>query len=128
MAQEILKLTGEITHIGEVQKGQYKKGKRIGEEWTAQDFVVKQTGKYPKSAALRVFNYKGNFSDQYKVKDFVEVCFNIASREYKEKWYTNLDAWEIKKLSDSASEIDFEEGKEKPQPEAGTEDNSGLPF
>ena len=128
MSKEILKLTGAITHIGELQKGKYKKGKREGEEWTAQEIVIKPEGKWAKPAAFREFNPAKDLNEVYNVGDFIEVNFNIASREYKERWYTNLDCWEIRKLTDSKDEIKFDGDKPTDPPPTASEEDQDLPF
>jgi len=129
MEKEILKLTGAVIAIGEMQSGTSKKGT----DWTSQEIVIKPEGKWEKAAAFRQYKPEKDLNEDYKLKDFVEIKFSVASREYKGKWYTNLDAWAINKLSDSREELKFDGDKDKEgttnniPPPAG-EDRGDLPF
>ena len=126
MEKEILKLTGAVVAIGEMQSGVSKK---TGNPWSSQEIVIKPpTGKYAKPAAFRVYKPEKDLTEEYKLKDFIEVKFEVASREYNKKWYTNLDAWAIKKLTDSKEEINFEGDKKDEVPPTAGEDSSDLPF
>ena len=126
MEKEILKLTGAVIAIGEMQSGTAKKS---GEPWSSQEIVIRPEGKWAKPAAFRVYKPEKDLTEEYNLKDFVEIKFSVASREYKGKYYTNLDAWAINKLTDSKEELKFdgdEKGKTE-QPEA-VKDESDLPF
>ena len=127
MEKELLILSGAVIAIGKMKSGVSKK---TGNPWSSQEIVIKPpTGKYAKPAAFRVYKPEKDLTEEYNLKDFVEVKFEVASREYKEKWYTNLDAWAIKKLTDNKEEINFDKDKDgkTEQPEA-VNDESDLPF
>ena len=127
MEKESLILSGAVIAIGKIQSGVSEK---TGNAWSSQEIVIKPpTGKYAKPAAFRVYKPEKDLTEEYNLKDFVEVKFEVASREYKEKWYTNLDAWAIKKLTDNKEEINFDKDKDgkTEQPEA-VNDESDLPF
>lgn len=126
MAKEILKITGTLIEIGETQSGVSQKS---GKDWTRQEFIIKTEGKYAKPACFSVFN-SDDIGDKHKLKDFIEVCFNLESRKYNEKWYTNAQAWETRTLSGSKEDVNFEQDKQDVmtgQPPAG-EENNDLPF
>ena len=126
MSKEIFKLTGALIHIGKMESGTSKK---TGEPWSSQEFVIKPEGKWAKPACFRVFKPEKDLTEEYNLKDFLEVKFNVASREYKEKYYTNLDAWSIRKIEDSKETLDFDKdkGTHVEGPEAVNEDKD-LPF
>jgi len=127
MEKESLILSGAVIAIGKMQSGVSKK---TGNPWSSQEIIIKPpTGKYAKPAVFRVYKPEKDLTEEYNLKDFIEVKFEIASREYHEKWYTNLDAWAIKKLTDNKEEINFDKDKDGKieQPEA-VNDESDLPF
>jgi hypothetical protein len=116
-----LKLQGEITAISEIQKGVSKKGN----EWEKLGFTITTGGDYPNDVYFTVFGEEKvkNFMKFNKVGQNVEVSFNISSREFNERWYTDLGAWKVFTLN----EVDETEAKEKfhtPE-EVGKDD---LPF
>ena len=121
-----MKITGALIHIGKMQSGIAEK---TGNEWSSQEFTIKPEGKWAKPACFRVYKPEKDLTEEYALKDFLEVSFNIASREYKGKYYTNLDAWEIRKLTDSKEELDFDKDKgthiEKPE---AVNESDDLPF
>ena len=126
MEKESLILSGAVIAIGKMQSGVSKK---TGNPWSSQEIVIKPpTGKYAKPAAFRVYKPEKDLTEEYSLKDFIEVKFEVASREYNEKWYTNLDAWAIKKLTDSKEEINFEGDKKDKVPPTAGEDSQDLPF
>jgi|SRR5665647_760957 len=66
-----------------------------GKEWEKQDFVIQyEGGNYPKSACFTVFN-KPEIMANIQIDSEVEVSFSIDSREYKEKYFTNLMAFKV---------------------------------
>ena len=66
-----------------------------GKEWSKQDFVIQyEGGNYPKSACFTVFN-KPEIMANIQIDSEVEVSFSIDSREYKEKYFTNLMAFKV---------------------------------
>ena len=126
MAKENLIITGAVIAIGEMQSGVSKKGT----EWTSQEIIIKPEGKWAKPAAFRKYKPEKDLSEEFQLKDFVEIKFNVASREYNKKWYTNLDAWAINKLADSREELNFDKDKQdggETQPEAVNGEDP-LPF
>ena len=127
--EETMKITGALIHIGKMQSGIAEK---TGNEWSSQELVIKPQGKYAKPACFRVYKPEKDLTEEYALKDFLEVSFNIASRKYKGKYYTNLDAWSIRKLTDNREELDFNKGEgqtgthvEKPE---AVNDEDQLPF
>ncbi len=87
-----LELEGKIIRKLMVQKGTSARG-----EWAKQEFVIEfQEGNFPSQACFSVWGEdKLKELDKYQLGDKVKVSFNISSREYNNKWYTDLRAWRI---------------------------------
>jgi len=92
-----LKVKGKIVKILEVEKGTAKSGK----EWQKQNFVIDTGAKYNPEVCFQLFGDEKieNFEKYNKLNQEVEVSFNVSSREYKGKYYHNLDAWMVKSAS-----------------------------
>ncbi len=90
-----LEIKGRITKILEVESGTSKAGK----EWKKQNFVIDTGDQYNPEVCFQVFGDDNvtNLTKFNKVGDEVKVNFNVSSREYKEKYFHNLDAWRISK-------------------------------
>ena len=66
-----------------------------GKAWTKRDFVIQETeSNYPKKVAFTVFN-KPEMVSELRVDDEVEVGFNVESREYNGKYFSNITAWKV---------------------------------
>ena len=75
-----------------VQSGRSAKG-----DWAKQEFVIEyQEGNFPTKACFSVWGAdKVKDLERYNVGDQIKVAFNISSREFNGKWYTDLRAWRI---------------------------------
>lgn len=82
---------GKVIQLLAEQSGTSKKG-----TWRKQEFVVETQGQYPKKVCFSVWGEK---IDQYQLKtgDLVNVSFDLESREYNNRWYTEARAWKIEK-------------------------------
>ena len=87
-----MEIKGTVTQIMPLEAGQTKAGK----DWQKQIFVIQTDGQYPKSVAIGVFNKPELIPE---VGDEVTCHINIESREYNGKWYTNIQAWRVEKVS-----------------------------
>ena len=89
-----LQITGTIKTIGELQSGI---SKSTGKEWKKLHFVVETDGEYAKTVAFNLFGGEKveNFIKYNKVDQKVDVSFDVESREYKGKYYTDLNAWKV---------------------------------
>lgn len=82
-----MEITGTLIHILPAQTGQGKNG-----PWKKQDFVIETTDAYPKKACFSAWGDKIDFS-KLKTGAQVKVSFDVESREYNSKWYTDLKAF-----------------------------------
>lgn len=87
-----LEIEGKIIRKLGVQSGTSARG-----EWSKQEFIVEyQEGNYPSQVCLNVWGPdKVKELEKYQIGDKVKVSFNINSREYNNRWYTDLRAWKI---------------------------------
>lgn len=76
----------------DVQSGRSARG-----DWAKQEFLVEfQEGKFPTTAVFTAWGQdKVSELDKFSVGDQVNVAFNVSSREYNGRWYTDLRMWRI---------------------------------
>lgn len=76
--------------------------KTTGNPWKKRDYVLETHDQYPRKVAFDLF---GDKVDQYplEVGEEVVVSFDIESREYNGRWYTNLRAWKVEKGAGAAA-------------------------
>lgn len=86
-----LEIEGKLFQVLEGVTGDGRNGK-----WFKQDFVVEVPGEYPKNVCFTVWGEdKARVLTSLKNGDSVKVSFDISSREFKGKWYTEAKAWKI---------------------------------
>lgn len=72
-----------------------------GKQWRKLTFAIETQAAYPQKMAFILFNDR---IDQYKVNigDMVRVSFDVSSREYQGRWYTDLMAWRVEPATEAA--------------------------
>ncbi len=72
-----------------------------GNTWRKQEFVIETSEQYPKKVIFQVWNNNVDLLKDISVGQVVRVFFRAESREYNDRWYTNLTAWRIMKFVDA---------------------------
>lgn len=84
-----LEITGKLYKVLPEVTGAGKNG-----SWVKQEFILETTEQYPKKVCCSAWGEKVSIKG-YQLGDELKVSFNIESREYNERWYTDLRAWKI---------------------------------
>lgn len=65
---------------------------RNGNQWRKREYVLETLDTYPKKVC---FNFFGERIDQYplEVGQVVKLFFDLESREYNGRWYTDVRGW-----------------------------------
>ena len=84
-----MQLTAKLIQVLQLQTGTGKNG-----QWQKQDIVVETTDQYPKKVCVAIW---GNKIDpkQLQVNSMLKIDFDVESREFNGKWYTDVKAWKI---------------------------------
>lgn len=84
-----MEITGKVVKILPEQSGQTSRG-----EWRKQEFILEVPGNYPKSVCISMW---GNNIESFglSIGEEVTASIDIESREYNNRWYTNIKAWKI---------------------------------
>ena len=85
-----LEITGRLVQVLPEQTGQGQNG-----PWLKQNFIIETQDQFPKKICIICWNDKAEILKQLKPGDELKVAFNIESREFNGKWYTDLKAWKI---------------------------------
>jgi hypothetical protein len=85
----VLELTGKITHVLPEKSGTSSRG-----QWRKQEYVIEVPGEYPKQVCFMIW---GDKIDQFRIQQGQEltVSFDLESREYNGRWYTDVKAWRV---------------------------------
>lgn len=67
-----------------------------GNNWKKQEYVLETIENYPRKVCFNLF---GDKVDQYplQVGEEVIVSFDLESREFNGRWYTDVRAWKVEK-------------------------------
>jgi hypothetical protein len=84
-----MEIKGKIVQLLPLQTGAGKNG-----TWKKQDFVIETDGQYPKKVCIAAWGDKVG-PETLQVGNDVNVSFDVESREYNGKWYTDLKAWKV---------------------------------
>jgi hypothetical protein len=82
-------LTAKLIQILPVQSGSSANG-----GWKKMNFIVETTGQYPKKACFMLWGDKVD-SFKYDIGQMLTVEYDIESREYNDRWYTDLKVWKV---------------------------------
>jgi len=90
-----MEIKGKLVKVLPAQTGQGRNG-----EWKKQEFVIELDGTYPRKVCL------STWGDKVTVESLTEgtilnVSFDIESREFNGKWYTNLTAWKVETIGEN---------------------------
>ena len=94
-----LELEGRIARKLNVQSGTTARG-----PWQKQEFILEyQEGNFPTQVCMNVWGEdKVKELARYQLGDKVKVSFNLSSREYNGRWYSDIRAWRIEPAGQAA--------------------------
>lgn len=124
-----LELTCKMISALQEQTGNGKNG-----PWVKQDFIVETEEQYPKKVCLSAWGDMVQQFKAYQPGTRLKVNIRVESREYNNRWYTDVRPWraEVLGTSSQAAPSYNVTGNYSPQPVAETvsanDVNDDLPF
>jgi hypothetical protein len=94
-----LELTGKITQVLPEKSGTSARG-----PWRKQEYVIEVPGDYPKQVCFMVW---GDRIDEFGIREGQEltVSFDLESREYNGRWYTDVKAWRVAPTGEQGPDV-----------------------
>ena len=130
-----LEFEGNLVKVLSEVTGQGKNG-----AWVKQDFVLETEDQYPKKACFTAWGDKATDLKTFSLGEKLRVTFSVESREYNERWYTDLRAFKIDQMSEGSSTVSSSvpaqnQGSSSPRPAppvadlpSFSADDQDLPF
>jgi hypothetical protein len=123
-----LELSGKVIQILSEQSGTGKNG-----QWSKQDFIIETEEQYPRKVCFSAWGEKVAMIKSLKTGALVKVSFNVDSREFNGKWYTDLRLWKIETAESAGNAVAAggyaDAGLEPLTPDESDEGgNNDLPF
>ncbi|MDR3133470.1 MAG: DUF3127 domain-containing protein [Prevotellaceae bacterium] len=71
--------------------------------WSKQEIVIEIPGQFPKQVCVSLWGERVNDAAKYIEGDVLKVSFDLQSREYNGRWYTDVRAWRLEKEAAAVS-------------------------
>ncbi|MFA5849599.1 MAG: DUF3127 domain-containing protein [Bacteroidales bacterium] len=95
-----IEITGRLIKKLPQQSGTSTKG-----EWKKQEFIIETQENFPKKICMNVWGAeKVDELAGYGEGENLKISVNIESREFNQRWYTDVRAWKVERLSEGVQE------------------------
>jgi hypothetical protein len=120
------KLTGKIIEILPTEEGTSKAGK----PWKKLVFAIDTGEEWNNISAFTLFGDEkvDSFLKFNKVGQSVDVDYNLSSRKYENRYYTEASAWKVFKAETLESGAALIDSAFEPAGDLNKDDNNDLPF
>ncbi len=121
-----MEVQGKLIKKLDKQTGEGKNG-----AWVKQEFILETQEQYPRKVCISLWGDKVKELDPIQPGETIKVSINIESREFNGRWYTDVRAWRVERLTSNVKQSDapalpsFDESILPPS-EPAVDD--GLPF
>lgn len=88
-----LDISGKVITILPEQSGSSSRG-----PWKKGGFVIETEGNFPKKVCCTVWGDMLNQVNNLKQGETIKASIDLESREYNERWYTDVRAWKIESV------------------------------
>jgi hypothetical protein len=92
-----MQLKVKLVEVLPLQTGMGKVG-----EWKKQSIVVETIENYPKKICVNIWGDKIN-EKILNLGATLDISFDIESREFSGKWYTDVKAWKVELATETAN-------------------------
>lgn len=100
-----MEVTGKIIQVLPEQSGTSKAGRA----WKKREYVLETFDQYPQKI---MFDFFGERADQFplEVGQIIKLSFDINSREFNNRWYTNISGWRAENVEAPNGSTDIPQG------------------
>ena len=115
-----MQLTARLVQLLPLQTGNGKNG-----QWKKQDMIVETEATYPKKVCISVWGDKIETAS-LQTGSLLKIDFDVESREFNGRWYTDVKAWKIEQGGSSPAPVPEKISGNTGIENAGNDDD--LPF
>lgn len=129
-------VTGTVKEVLQTKQGVSASGK----EWATQEFILTtDDSNYPCDICFRIFGNDKITECAVKAGESLQVFFDIRSRDYNGRWFTDINVWKIDRMLKPNEAAQGVPKESQPQGNAGFQqpaqdvqqqqgNNNDLPF
>ncbi len=70
------------------------------DSFRAREFVIRTEENYPQFVKFQLVQDRCELADHYQENEKIKVFFDLRGREWNGKYFTNLNAWKMEKVTD----------------------------
>lgn len=93
-----LEIIGKVISILPEQTGSSARG-----PWKKGGFVIETEGNFPKKVCCTVWGDLLNQVNSLRQGEMIKASIDLESREYNERWYSDIRAWRIENAAAGSS-------------------------
>ena len=108
-----MEIIGKLLMVLPMTNGEGKNG-----AWQKQEFVIETIEQFPKKICANLWGDKIDMLKNIPQDTVVKVSFNLESREFNNRWYTDVRAWKVE-LADASTPQGQSYGQSVAQPQMG---------
>ena len=97
---------------------------KTGNSWQKQEFVIETMEQYPRKICANLWGEKTAVLETLNIDDKVVMSFDLESREFQGKWYTDVKAWKVEPVSANPQTA---QNQQVPQSETAIAPANNLP-
>ena len=94
-----MEIQGKVIAVLPVRSGVSARG-----EWKSQTYVIETQEQYPKKMAFDVFGADRLAQFNIQSGEVINVSFDIAAHEYQGRYFNQIRAWNVTKVSQQAAQ------------------------
>lgn len=94
-----MEITGKLIQKLPVQSGVSS----AGNNWSKAEFVIETIEQYPKKVCANLWGDRARALDQFQEGNLITVSFDLESREFNGRWYTDVKAWKVEAATPAAA-------------------------
>lgn len=117
-----MNIIAKLTQLLPLQTGIGKNG-----QWRKQDIIVETDRQYPKKICISIWGDNINES-QLVIGNNLDLSYELKSREFNGKWYTDVKAWKISLLDTNLKKNDMSSNSFNTDSNINEDEDDGLPF
>ena len=97
---------------------------KTGNSWQKQEFVIETMEQFPRKICANLWGEKTAVLETLNIDDKIVMSFDLESREFNGKWYTDVKAWKVEAVSATPQAT---QTRQTAQPETNIAPASDLP-
>ena len=88
-----MEIVGKIVEFTPIEQGTSDKG-----QWQRRQVILKTLDPNPQHIAFTAMGLRVEMVNKHNLNEIVHVRFGVSSRKVNDRWYSDIQLWEIKEV------------------------------